>query len=167
MKKKAQVKFGETIGIIIIVYIVVVVGFLWYNNVNTKNITEIYEKDQKNRAFEKYHYIINLHLIKSSQRGDIDEDFDKNSILTMGNYSKTKEGREFLRKSLGTSFVNIQLLDDSFSPYENITLYNNTPDLEKKRYEIETFRTLIPVNDEINSRTEIGILELINYIEFR
>jgi hypothetical protein len=86
--KKSQVKFGETIGIIIIVYIIVVLGFVWYNNTNTKSINEMFENDQRDRAFERYHFVMNLDLLHKSQRGFVDSEFDLNSLRAFSNFSK-------------------------------------------------------------------------------
>ena len=96
--KSAQVKFGETIGVIFIVYLVIVVGFIWYNNSNSKAITEMIEKQDKQGAFERYDYILKLNLIHKSELGYIDKEFDKTSLDAMANYSQSVTGKEFFRR---------------------------------------------------------------------
>lgn len=161
MNKLGQIKFGESIGVIIIVYIVIMVGFIWYNNVNSDNLVEIYEKDQQNRAFEKYHNIVNNHLIHSSQLGYIDEELDLYSLYTMKNYTQTKEGKQHLNSFLGNSLITVKLYDINMNSIKNITIYNNSkPEIE---YNLEFLRTLITVKDEINEKNLIGILELVHY----
>lgn len=158
--RKSQVKFGESIAIIIIVYIVVVSGFIWYNDINTKAIYKISEEDKKNKAFEKYLFIVNLDLLHVSQRGFVDEEFDLNSLKSLEEYSNTDSGRQYLDKRIGDAVVVVRLYnhEDLSSSFLNITLYNNTPDLKIKT--IENFKTLIPVVDETNKKTHLGILEI-------
>ncbi len=164
--KKAQVKFGETIGIIIIVYIIVVLGFVWYNNSNSKAINDIFEEDQRERSFERYHFVMNLDLLHKSQRGFVDSEFDLNSLRSFTEFSK-EEGREFVRSKLGDSKVTLNLYslnrslgDVSFDSIENLTLYNSTPDYE---FQNEGFTSLIPVYDYATKKTYLGILEVTSF----
>lgn len=166
MKKRGQVKFGETIGIIVIVYLVVVLGFVWYNNVNTKSINDIFEKDQRARAFERYHYIMNLDLLHVAQRGYLDVEFDLDSLRTFANFTQG-DSREFARSKLGDSKVDLKIYslnytngESSFETFENLTLYNNTPSY---RYDQQVFTSLIPVVDTASKKTYVGVLELTSY----
>lgn len=166
MRRKAQVKFGETIGIIIIVYIVIVLGFVWYNGVNAKQISKIYEEDQRNRAFERYHYIMNLDLIHVAQRGYVDVEFDINGLRAFSNFT-SGDSREFARSKLGDSLVNLKIYelnytgdDVMFLSYENLTLYNSTPDYE---YDKEIFTSLLPVVDSSKKKTFVGVLEVVSF----
>jgi hypothetical protein len=165
VKKKGQVKFGETFGIIFIVYIIVIIGIIWYNNINTSAIQELSDDSQRDRAFEKYHFIMNSNLLHKSQLGDVDEDFDLYSLKSFRNYSKGN-GTEAVRSQLGESTILVELYDKELAklPESPILLYNNTikpKDGTKKK--IETFRSLIPIQDTINKETYIGILVVKTY----
>ncbi|MCA9495907.1 MAG: hypothetical protein KC589_03110 [Nanoarchaeota archaeon] len=173
MNKKAQVKFGETIGVIIIVYIIVMTGLMWYNNINSKDINKLKYNNQQELAFEKYYYIANLDLIHLSQKGIIDKEYDINALYTMYNFSISKKGREFLRNQLGESIITLELYRnnelETKTPYEIITLYNNTPKTQINGIEVKEikeripFKTLIPVRDN-EGKTIIGILNIVAFI---
>ncbi|NQZ85110.1 MAG: hypothetical protein HRU03_05310 [Nanoarchaeales archaeon] len=159
--KSAQVKFGETIGVIFIVYLVIVVGFIWYNNSNSKAITEMIEKQDKQGAFERYDYILKLNLIHKSELGYIDKEFDKTSLDAMANYSQSVTGKEFFRRKLGTSLVTFSLYDIDMNSLYNITVYNNTP--VDQRFKQTSYRTLVPVYDGIKKTSYIGVLEILDF----
>lgn len=159
-KKKAQIKFGETFGIIILVYILIVAGMVWYNKVATNNIAEMQEQDNKDKAFEKYYYIVNSDLLHKSELGDVDEEFDLTSLKIFSEYSSQSENKEYIRRQIGESTVLVEIVDKDFNSIENITLYNKTP---KEILGGEGFKTLIPVVDPINDVTHIGKLTVIVY----
>lgn len=158
-QKTGQVKFGETIGIIIIVYIILVVGFVWYNNINSKDIQKQLETNQKNKAFEKYNYILKLSLLHKSKLGYIDQEIDKISLETMSQYTQNEKGKEYFRKRLGTSTIQIELFDYEQNSIQNITIYNNTPNNNKK-FETINFKTLMPIYDGIENINYIGIIKI-------
>jgi len=158
-KKNAQIKFGETFGVIILVYIIVMVGMIWYNNINTKDIAQMNEKNQRDRAFEKYYYVINSDMLHVSEQGDVDPEFSLTSFRVFSNYTKN-EGKEHIRQQLGESIIVLEIVDKDFVSQENLTVYNNTPKDFKNR---ESFKTLIPVMDKINKKTSIGILTVYTY----
>jgi len=161
--KKTQIKFGESIGVIIVVYIVLLLGLLWYNNINNKTLNNMFEKDERQRAFEKYQFVNNLDLIHVTDNGIVDEDFSLISLNVMENFSKTKDGAQLLRSQLGESIVSVDLYNYSVSKKElNVTktlvLYNYTKNNIKKSRIV--YRTLIPVYDEIEERYIIGLLNV-------
>jgi hypothetical protein len=159
--RSAQVKFGETIGVIFIVYLVIVVGFVWYNNSNSKAIEEQMQKQQNEQAFEKYDYILKLNLLHKSELGYIDQEFDKTSIDSMANYTETVEGKEFFRQKLGLSRVDFYLYDIDMISISNITVYNNTPVGQK--FMQTSYRTLVPVYDGIEKTAYLGVLEIFDF----
>jgi len=168
--KRSQIKFGETIGVIIIVYIILMIGLVWYNNINAKDLEEMRLNDLNDRAFEKYYYLVNLDLIHVSKRGNVDEEFNLESIRILSNYSKTKAGNLFLKNQLSDSLVEIKVFNfssnnnyDLSTPVENITLFNSTP-ADKEIISVDKFRTLIPIRDDIERRNKIGILVISNFI---
>lgn len=162
-RRKGQIKFGETFGIIILVYIIVMVGMMWYNNINTKDINEMLQDDRRDRSFEKYYYIVNSNLLHKSEAGDIDEELDLVSLRIFSNFSNST-GKEFIRKQLGESTILIEIRDFCYNSIENITLYNNTPN---GTLNVEKFKTLIPVISPINQTTYLGVLSVIVYDKIR
>lgn len=168
MVKKAQIKFGETIGIIIIVYLIIMVGLIWYNNYNTKSLNELRINDLNDRAFEKFNYLNKLTLIHLTQEGIVNYQFDKNSLAIMAIMSKTKEGKEYFSKQLGESTIIIEIFNSSNTNLlyfeERIILYNNTPNKEKNIINQQIYKSLIPVYDSKDKSIKIGYMQLINYI---
>ena len=182
LSNKAQIKFGETIGVIIIVYIVIMSGLIWYNKINTGDLNDIKNKDNLEKSFEKYYYLNNLNLIHVSQRGYIDEEFDLISLITLSNFSKTKQGKEYLRKQLGNALITLKIYNFSMDNQINSTnyeqliiLYNNTPIIKNnlgnkisKIISTDNYRTLIPIIDQRYTKkrkikTKMGYLQITNY----
>jgi hypothetical protein len=130
-------------------------GLIWYNNHSSKELNEISKEDQIDRAFEKYNYIVNSNLLRTSQQGDIDEEFDLVSLRAFSNFSKNEPGKELVRKQLTESTILVQIFDFKFNSIENITLYNKTP---SEIEDWEQFRTLIPIKDPVSKKTYIGLI---------
>jgi len=165
VKRKAQVKFGETFAIIILVYIILMIGMIWYNNINTKNINEMSEESLKQRSFEKYYYIMNSDLLHKTEQGDVDEEFDLAALRAFANYTNGNQ-KEYIRKQLGEALVTVKLYDRNLEEIEEqIVLYNNTydPNLQSKIKNEIVFKALIPVVDTVEKRTNLGILSVIIY----
>jgi len=160
MKKKAQIKFGETFAIIILVYIILVAGMVWYNKISSDNIAEIQENNKKDKAFEKYYYIINSPLLHKSEFGDVDEEFDLAGLKIFESYSQNISNQKYIRSKLGYSKIQVEIIDKDFNFIENITLYNITP---KEITQQESFKSLIPVTNSIDDKTYIGKLQVTIY----
>lgn len=163
--RKSQIKFGETFGIIIIVYIIIISGFVWYNNENSKDVRSILRNDKVERSFEVYYSIVNNDLLRVSQRAVIDDEFDLVGLRAFADFAKN-EGKTYLRTRLGESDVVIHLYDYSsvytgtFTPYESLILYSNAPTEDADK---EVFRTMVPVVNLIDERNDLGILEVTVY----
>lgn len=162
MKKRSQVKFGETIGIIVIVYLIIMVGLVWYNNVNKKSVQELYAKDQESRAFEKYFFVVNSDILHVSERGIISAEFDLHSMVAFSEFAQTEEGQEYLESRLGDGVIQLQIYYDhqDLTPLNQdpIFLYNKTPKQEIRA--IQSFKTIIPVVDTLKKKTYLGILDV-------
>ena len=168
MAKKGQIKFGETFGIIIIVFILLMSGLTWYNKISQKEIYELKEKDQFDKAFETFNYILNLNLVHSSQRGIIDDEFDYHSLLVFANYSKTESGKKLLNTQLGTGVIMIDIYNythiqnNDLTRPETIILYNNSKynQTRNKIKRFENFRTVVPITNTQENRVDLGILKI-------
>ena len=165
MGKKAQVKFGESIGVIFIVFFIIMTGLIWYDKINTKSLNKIDQQDQENRAFEKYHYLKELDLIHVSERGIVEKELSLYSLLIFSNYSKTPAGKKYLEKRLSNSLIEMFVYENeqlsSGVPYLNITLYNQSSNREFKKSII--FVTYFPIKD-FNKQIKIGKLKITSYI---
>lgn len=164
---KAQIKFGETFGVIIIVYLMIFSGLVWYNKSNQENLKQIYNDNNNNLAYEKYQFIYNLDLLHDSKRGDIDEEFNYISLKTMQNYSNTTLGKEFLLKRLDYCQIKIKIYNfsvfdhiNSTNMQETIVVYNKTYKNKENIIKPDFYRTLIPIRDNLNNQNLIGLLEI-------
>jgi phosphotransferase system glucose/maltose/N-acetylglucosamine-specific IIC component len=167
MNKKSQVKFGETFAIIILVYIILMGGLLFYNNYNENSLFEIKNKYQNELAFEKYNFIKNLNLIHVTNKGVIEDEFSLLNLLIFYNFSKTDEGKKFLEPSLENAIFSMKIyqFNETTLKYNfdketlNFTFYNKTPK-NKEKYNIKNFKTISIVYNEFNKTKEIAILNL-------
>ncbi len=162
--KKAQIKFGETFGIIIIVYLVLFFGLTWYNNSNSKDLKELYEKDQLERSFEKYHFLNNLELLRVSKQGHVERALDYHSLEVFSNFSAV-EGKDYLRGKLGYGNVTIQLYeydDDGLEKKDNeITLYKNEPLEEIEVIGRNAFKNVLIVKNQVTGEQLLGVVNII------
>ena len=165
--KKAQIKFGETFGVIIVVYIVLVFGISWYSGVFANQISKLDKKNNEELSYEKFSFIKNLNLLHKSNRGVISSNFDYINLQTFENFSK-EQGERFLFETFGYGFIEVEILNEEeffsdngkkVSSIKNITLYNKTKDGTKNKLKtVHTFKTLIPIENE--TKTYPGILKV-------
>lgn len=170
MNLKAQIKFGETIGILFIVYLVLMFGIMWYNGKNSDDIDELYIKDAQDRALEKYYFILYSDLLKTSQQGFQKNTFDMVSLIAFSNYSKTSQGSSFLQRRLGEGLITLKvyssgsIFESQNVAYEEIILYNNSPEFRENSQLLrkQVFTSLLPVTDEREGqrKTYLGILRV-------
>jgi hypothetical protein len=183
--KKSQIKFGETFAVIIIVYLVLVVGVSWFNNSNNKELRELYEEDQIQKSFEKFHYVNTLDIIRVSRGGNVEEELDYNSLIvfaSFNNYTLNPENtNSIFANQLGTAKIEIEiyeydpLKDIDVEPFNNLVLinnnerivgenylllYNNTPENYQNSY---IFKNLVSVRDQVAKKTYIGVMTVENY----
>ena len=167
MDRKSQVKFGETFGIIIIVYFVIIAGFSWYNKENNKSINEMLANDKFERAFEIYYFVVNMDLIHVTERGVVDDELDINGLRAFEKFAAKPENKEYLRKQLAESSVKMSIFtsetihEGDFNVDETLILYNNTPEIVG---DVEIFRTLLPVINDREDRVDMGLLEVVVYV---
>ncbi len=140
--RRAQVKFGETIGIVFIVYIVFVMGLSWYNSSNDKDFQEMFENDQREQSFEKYYFIVNHPFLHDSKRGIVQTTFDTVSLEAFEGYKETAVGENYLRDRLGDAEIVLEIYTrDYFEDLENVVFVGN-PDYEDQDLEpIEIFNS--------------------------
>jgi hypothetical protein len=167
--KKTQVKFGETIAVMIVVSIIIFLGLAWYQNINTNDLKEIREKDANLRAFEKYNYIINLDILHQSENSVIDNDLSLASLKAFEKFLEKEENFEIISRNLGKNLITISIFNETFlegnkKPFEKIILYNNSLDEETLRSSL-SFLSPISIIDIGNNRKYFAILEMYVQIE--
>jgi len=172
MDRKAQVKFGESIGVIIVVYILLMIGSIWYSKINNADLNDIIEEDQKNKAFEKYYYFVNYPYVHESKMGIIDGGrYDLLSLRVFANYSDSGMGRGMLKEQLGHSLISIKIFNrTNFNLVdfeEEITLYNYSYNMTTNKYKSikkNPYRTIVSVYDPVNRQNKIGLLVLTDFV---
>ncbi len=164
MNKKSQIKFGETMGVMVVVYIVILLGFSWYNSIMTDNIVDLQNEDIKFRNNEKLEYVLNLELLKLKNRGNIKKEFDYYSLLAFKNYASVRSEKGFkeVERNLGYSLINLSILNLDFSVNNNIILFDNSLPLKDVKSQ-KIYKVIIPIRDEQELTTKLGIMQLILY----
>ncbi len=179
--KKAQVKFGETIGILFIVYLILMVGLTWYNSINEDDIKELIEEQNEVKANQMYEFVLNSNFIRKSQGSESENLMDMYSLQAFYDYSQSLEGEDFLRKRLGEGIIKIYFYqldhtnDDDLIIYDldttnppgkqddAIILYNFTRiGEEPKNFNI--IRSTYPVEETLSGEIFIGVLEVNSYV---
>lgn len=170
MNRKAQVKFGETVGILFVVYLVLVFGIMWYNNKNSDDLRELYLQDAQDRSLEKYYFIIYSDLLRTTEEGYEKNSFDLLSMKTFANYSKTQEGKEYLQGRLGEAEITLTLYEGNSvwqgggESYDELVLYNNSPEFRSNSQILrqQVFTSIIPIKDVTTNSEEVlvGIMRV-------
>lgn len=179
--KTGQVKFGETIGIIFIVYILIMVGFTWYNSITQDDFAELQEDVDREAVFDKYNFIVQSSFLRKSQGTDTENVMDYRSFMAFYNYSQTEDGKRFLRSRLGEGMISIyfyeineqsQLVgvdldgENGFNKIEDtLIIYNYTRDDSSRLRKQENVLTTFPVDFSYRKEklTRIGVLSLQSY----
>ncbi len=179
--KAGQVKFGETIGIIFIVYILIMVGFTWYNSITQDDFAELQEDVDREAVFDKYNFIVQSSFLRKSQGTDTENVMDYRSFMAFYNYSQTEDGKRFLRSRLGEGMISIyfyevndqsQLVgvdldgENGFNKVEDtLVIYNYTRDDGSRLRKQENVLTTFPVDFSYRKEklTRVGVLSLQSY----
>lgn len=179
--KAGQVKFGETIGIIFIVYILIMVGFTWYNSITQDDFAELQEDVDREAVFDKYNFIVQSIFLRKSQGTDTENVMDYRSFMAFYNYSQTEDGKRFLRSRLGEGMISIyfyeineqsQLVgvdldgENGFNKVEDtLVIYNYTRDDGSRLRKQENVLTTFPVDFSYRKEklTRVGVLSLQSY----
>lgn len=179
--KTGQVKFGETIGIIFIVYILIMVGFTWYNSITQDDFAELQEDVDREAVFDKYNFIVQSSFLRKSQGTDTENVMDYRSFMAFYNYSQTEDGKRFLRSRLGEGMISIyfyeineqsQLVgvdldgENGFNKIEDtLIIYNYTRNDGSRLRKQENVLTTFPVDFSYRKEklTRIGVLSLQSY----
>jgi hypothetical protein len=167
MTRKAQIGFGEIFAIIFIVYLVLMIGLVWYNKISNKNLQEIGDRDFINQAYEKYHYFMNLDVVHVSEQGVIKDQFDYQALLFFKEYtSKTEYGP--IKNQLGKAKISVRIF--SVTPQQlnpNVKITSLTPEIvlydnlnTSIEENVQKFPALISIRDTYKNKNYLGLLEV-------
>lgn len=155
--KKSQIQFGESFGVLIIVYLLVVLGFSFYNSyLNDKN-EESQKENQKFLNNERFHYVKNLELLKTSNRNIIKTTYDYDNLKVFKKYSESQIGKKKLDETIGFGIIEIKLLNFNNGLNESFLIYNKSINKNKIK-NIKKRDILIPIENVRNGVTRIGIM---------
>ena len=167
MNSSGQIKFGETVGVLIIVYIVVMFGLGWYSSSNQSNLEDMQDDLADRRALEKYYTVLYSDFLGKSEQG-----FDRNyfDMLSLKAYEEYSGDKGYLERRYGESVITVDVINDSVlndgDDPRRIVLYNNTPDFrDDHRIEsMQRFTSLVSILDERKGDGEeefvIGVLSV-------
>jgi hypothetical protein len=179
-RKKAQVKFGETIGVLFIVYFLIMIGLVWYNSSNSSDLKELSQKKVEAEVFQKQTFLLHSSLLKSSNFNEKENYVDEITLKAFYNFSKTENGTEFLKDKLGNALVTIQIF--SYDEIKNINDINqrdkNVSSFNDQDHVLVVYNySLFPIEESRNSlkaistfpiqtiegKKKIGVLTLWSY----
>lgn len=172
LSKSAQVKFGETFAILIVVYFAFVFGAQFYISGLEKSFEESRIKTQDTQALERLDLVLNYPLFLHSKSNSKELTFNELNIEAFSNLDNLTKNSIFK-----DSEIIIELYDISFNEVEqkieftpstnSITLHNNTQKFFKNSK--FTGKRIIPHTSVINvynpkdDSTKLGILRVKNY----
>lgn len=174
MIKKAQIKFGETFAIIFIVFLIVMIGGLWYNNIMTSEVQDMREEQQREEALIMFSYMTNDPFVRDTRMGYVEGKMNLDSIEAFHNFSNSEEGVDYLRPRIGEGIATIEVynrstlheVDGDVVAQEQYTLYNYTSPstqdvmLSGGLVNWESFTTFVQVYDPNKEETNIARLNV-------
>ena len=158
--KKSQIKFGESIAILVIMYFIILIGLFWYDSYLQGKTDELRQK-QNNLANEKvFFFIENLDILRVSDFGSVKSYYDYNSLVAFKNIINSSDKIEFyIIDNLGYSKINLTLLDADFSKKESLILYDNEPENFRNKKIYNKVITVRKIEDNFY-RNYLGIIRL-------
>ncbi|MCA9486028.1 hypothetical protein H6501_02760 [Candidatus Woesearchaeota archaeon] len=164
LSSKSQIKFSESIGVILIVYLIIIAGLYWYNEVHLDSLRELTKEDNRLRSIETYNFVVNTDLLRLSQESVVEGEIDLLSLEVFHEFSQTEEGYEYLEKKLGNAQVNLTLYKMKNSGLEldpvddgKFEIYTKWPE---DVLDEEIFRSVVPIINSSSKEVFIGILEI-------
>ncbi len=160
MLKTAQIKIGEVIGIIFVVYLMLMFALSWFSKSSSETIAEMRERDAVNEAYDIFNFILNNPNLQYKVRGLTESSHTLDLINLMTLSRNIKNHREYYPRKLGYSEIVIDLYDfrNPSSPYVNrIVVYNNTKkDLVNKK----VYFNLMNVYSPLNKTFYLGVMKV-------
>ncbi len=167
MLKKTQIKIGETIGVVFIVYLIVFFGGSWFLSSQNKSNQEFKETQALIKAYNIYNYVINHPFLRVTITGIIEEDQKLNylALKTFSNFTnKSIQNELYYKNKLGDSLITINLYNYTGSKlvnFENYTLYNNTKKYSNKKYiGSKNIINAINIYDPSNKKVYFGTINV-------
>ena len=157
-ERKSQIKLGETIAIMFVFFILLIVGAVFYMNLQrttvARDISEAYEL----RAVELAQIISFLPEAQCTTFNDVKAScFDIYKLISLGKVTATPKGLDVYSVEFGTTKIDLLVI----YPFEsNWTLYNNP----KKDFK-DAPVTHIPISlyNSSSDKYYFGVLEVTTY----
>lgn len=155
---KAQVKMGETIAIMFVFFILLIVGAVFYMNLQRTTVGRDIQQSYELRAVELSQVISFLPELQCTEANVITPScFDIDKILGLSEVTATDKGLMLYDREFGQVRIEI---DRVYPPAPKIVLYNNTkPDFTSAPI------THIPISlfNASSGKRSFGVLEITVY----
>lgn len=165
MRRKAQIKMFETMGVLVIFFFLLVGGAAFYFNVQKSSLQQDIRKQQQLAAFQVVQKALFLPELDCSFVSiQKDNCFDKFKLMNLSSYLSDPENEDFLIDYFtvfGFSEIDIYQVypvNNTFS----YTLYKNIP---KEYSSIISTQSPVLLFDTINKRYDFGVIEVDVYAE--
>lgn len=123
MNNKSQIQMGESIAIIIIVIVLLIIGIVFWRNVNAEEIREIGSEQADRSVIELSKIAAELPELKCYSSGATAKVncFDLHKLLAMKNMSKNNTVKDYYFNIFGKSKITFQQI---YPDEINITVYD-------------------------------------------
>lgn len=162
MSTKSQIKIGETIGVLIVVYIGLLIGLNYFTN-SIKTSSKTFEEEIiQDQTFNNFNYILNHPVLKYQIDGQTRNGLTLNSINLEVFKNHIQANEIFYYEKLGPCKIQIKLYDYNINDFKyinfkNITVFDRTlPNKKEKRI----FYNFINVRNTLKHKTYMGIMQV-------
>jgi hypothetical protein len=121
--RKAQIKIGETIAIMFVFFILLIVGAVFYMNIQRSSVAREIQEAYELRAVELAQTISFLPEAQCTESNVVKAScFDLYKLIGLSKVSATIEGLDLYEREFGTTTITLDVL---YPPGPEIVLYDN------------------------------------------
>ena len=122
-KNKAQVKMGETIAILFVFFILLIVGAIFYMNLQRTTVSRDIQESYEIRAVELAQTISFLPEAQCTSSNVVAAScFDYYKLVGLSKVTTTAEGLSFYSREFGTTTIKLVQV---YPPGQTVVLYDN------------------------------------------
>lgn len=163
--KKSQIRTFESVAVLIIFFILIGLGFIFYTGVQKTSIKQTYAERTEEEAVKIAMKVTYLPEILCSKRKIVEDDcFDVYKLQSLTRWIQTDD-KIFLyyQRDFKESVITIRQV---FPPGDTCTLYKNQPEAEKIRdyYIIPTYIPVSLRNSSHSKEYSMGLLNVTMFI---
>lgn len=158
VSKKAQIKMGETIAILFIFFILLIIGAVFYMNIQRSSIGQDIQQAYELRAVELTQIISFLPELQCTEANVVKAScFDEHKLLALADVASTADGLFLYDREFGEVKIDILRV---YPPAETIHLWNK----EKPDFTSAPI-THVPISifNASSGKHSFGILEITVY----